>query len=52
MANPWGRPGGIVVQFACSSPAAQGLQFQIPGADVEMLIKPCYGSIPNKIEED
>ena len=29
-----GRPGGVVVKFACSASAAWGLQVQIPGVDL------------------
>ena len=61
IATPWsrtskcllrGRSGGTVVKFANSASAAGGLQVQMPGADLAPLIKPCCGSIPNKIEED
>ena len=31
---------------------AQGLQVQIPGADLALLIKPCCGGIPHETEED
>ena len=32
--SPCGRPGGIVVKFACSALAARGLQVQILGTDL------------------
>ena len=32
--KPWGRPGGAAVKFARSALVAQGLQLQIPGADL------------------
>ena len=28
------------------------MQVQIPGADIALLIKPCCGGVPHKIEED
>ena len=42
-----GQPSGIVVKFACFTLAAQGSQVWIPGMDMELLIKPCWGSIPH-----
>ena len=45
-------PSGIVVKFGPSASVAQGSQVQILGADLALLIKPCCGGIPHKIEED
>ena len=39
-------PGGVVVQFACSTLAARGSQVQILGVDLALLIKACCGSVP------
>ena len=50
--DSWGQPCSIVVKFECSTFEAQGLQVQIPGADQALLLKPYYGGIPSKIEED
>ena len=47
-----GAGPGVVVKFACSSLAAQGLQVQIPGTDLAQLVKPCCGGVLHKIEED
>ena len=47
-----GQPGGIEVKFVCSVLVAWGLHVPIPGADPAQLIKPCYGGLPHKIEED
>ena len=47
-----GQCSGIVVRFVCSTLTAQGLQVQIPAANLAPLIKPCCGGIPHKIEED
>ena len=47
-----GQPGGVAVKFARSTLVAQGLLFRILGTDLALLIKPCCGSIPHKIEED
>ena len=47
-----GQPGGAVVKFACSASAAWGSQVQILKVDLALLVKPCYGGIPHKIEED
>ena len=41
-----------MVKFAHSALVAQGLQVQIPGTDLALLIKPCCAGIPYKIEED
>ena len=41
-----------MVKFAQSTSVAKGSQVQIPGADLALLIKPCCGGIPHKIEED
>ena len=43
-----GRPGGVVVKFVHSAPAAQGSQVWIPDLDLAPLVKPCYGSILHK----
>ena len=48
----WGWSGGAVVKFANSALAAQGLQVQILGTDLALLVKPCCGGTPHKIEED
>ena len=42
----------VVVKFTRSTLAAQGSWVQIPGMDLALLIKPCCGGIPHKIEED
>ena len=47
-----GRPGGIAAKFTGSALAAKGLQVQIPGVDLTLLIKAHCGSIPHKIEGD
>ena len=47
-----GWPGGIVVEFACSTSAAQGSQAQILGTDLALLVKPGCGSVLHKLEED
>ena len=49
-----GQPGGIEVKFACSALAARGFTGSDPRhrPDPALLIKPCSGSIPHKIEED
>ena len=44
--------GGVVFKFAHSTSAAQGLQVRIPGVDPALLIKPCSGSVPHKMEGD
>ena len=49
---PGASPGGVVVKFAWSAPAAGGSQVWILGTDQARLVKPCCGSIPHKIEED
>ena len=43
---------GVVVGFQHSTLAARGLQVQIPGTDLEPLIKPHCGGITHKLEED
>ena len=48
----WGQLDGIVVKFARSALVAWGSQVRILGTDVAPLIKPHFGSIPHKIEED
>ena len=48
----WGQPGDIVVKFGHLALVAQGLQVRIPGMELTPLVKPPYGGIPNKIEED
>ena len=47
-----GRPSGVVVDFAHSTSVAWGLQVRILGIDPALLVKPCCGGIPHKIEED
>ena len=48
-----GQPGGIVVKFVCSTSAAQGLQIQIPGADLYTAYQAMLWWHPiHKIEED
>ena len=47
-----GWPSGIVVKFECSTSVAWGSQVQILGTDLALLVKPCCGGIPHKIEED
>ena len=42
-----GRPGGVVIKFACSALAAQGLWVQIPEVDLHTLTKPCCGGVPH-----
>ena len=46
------RPGGGVVKFARSALVAWGSQVRILGVDLALLIKPCCGGVPLKIEED
>ena len=41
-----------MVKFSCSTSAARDSWVQIPGVNLALLIKPCCGSIPHKIEED
>ena len=38
-----GRPSGAVVKFAHSASELQGLLVWIPGVDMVLLVKPCYG---------
>ena len=38
---------GVVVKFAHSALAAQGLQVWIPSVDLSLLIKPCCGGVPH-----
>ena len=47
-----GGPGGVVIQFACSTSVARGWQVWILGVDLALLVKPCHSVIPQKIEED
>ena len=47
-----GWPGVVVVRFVHSTSAAWGLQVQIPGMDLALLVKPRCGGVPYKIEED
>ena len=47
-----GWPSGVMVKLACSASLAQGLQVQIPGADLALLVNPRFGGIPHKMEED
>ena len=47
-----GRPGSAGVKLARSTLVAWGSQVWIPSANLAPLVKPCYGSIPHKIEED
>ena len=42
---------GAVVKFAHSASVARGLQVQILGTDLALLVRPCCGGIPHKIEE-
>src|SRR3712207_1453505 len=48
----WGQSRGIVARFVRPASVAQGLQVQILGTDLVLLIKPRCGSIPHKTEED
>ena len=41
----WGRPRGGVVKFAGSASAARGLASSDLGAEMALLIRPCWGSI-------
>ena len=41
-----------MVKFECSASVAQGSQVWILGTDPALLVKPRYGSVPHKIEED
>ena len=50
--SSWGWPSGIVVKFTCSTSAAWGLRVRIPSVDLVLLIRPCCGSIPHKIEDN
>ena len=50
--NSWGWPNGKVVKFARSASATQGSQIRILGMALALLIKPCCGGVPHKIEED
>ena len=47
-----GWPDGTVIKIALSASAAQGLQVWTLGTDLALLVKPCCGCIPHKIEED
>ena len=48
-----GRPGGIVIKFACSILVAQGSWFWIPGADLHTAHQALLWRHPTyKIEED
>ena len=47
-----GRLGGVLVKFVHSASVVWGLQVWIPGMDLAPLIKPHYGGISHKIEED
>ena len=40
-----------MVKFTHSASAAWGSQVQIPGADLALLVKPCCGDVPHKIEK-
>ena len=40
-----------MVKFTCSASVARGSQVQNLGVDLELLIKPCCGSIQHKIEK-
>ena len=46
--NFGGWPSGVVVKFVCSASAAHGSRVQT----YILLIKPCCGGVPSKIEED
>ena len=49
----WGRPSGIVVDFACSASAARGWLVQIPGVDLRTAHQARPWRHPTyKIEED
>ena len=43
---------GVVVKLVCPALVAWGLQVQILGVDLALLIKPCCGGVSHKIEED
>ena len=47
-----GQPCGVVIKFAGSTEAAQGLQVHFLDEDLAALVKPHCGSVPHKIEED
>ena len=47
-----GWPRGVVAKFVCSASGAGGLLVCILGVDLALLVKPCCGVIPHKIEED
>ena len=47
-----GWPSGIAANFAHSASVAWGLWVQILGTDLALLVRPCPGSNPHKIEED
>ena len=48
-----GRPGGLVVKFACSALVAQGSQARMPGTDLHTAHQPMLWQHPTyKIEED
>ena len=42
-----GQPCGIAVKFMHYASAARGLQVQIQGVDLALLIKPCCGGVPH-----
>ena len=41
-----------MVKFARSAWVARGSQVGLLGADIALLVKPCCGGIPHKVEED
>ena len=46
------QPSGVVVEFVHSALVALGSQVQILSVDLALLVKPCCGGVPQKIEED